>query len=248
MKLFGLIGYPLSHSFSKQWFTKKFAHDGLTDILHYDNFPLQTITGLSTLLEEHPEIRGFNVTAPHKETIIPYLDQTDITAKEIGAVNCVIRQSNVLKGYNVDWIGFSRSLTEFIGNRRPEAIILGTGGAAKAAAYALSQLYIDYIFVSRNAGAKPHTINYTELCPKIIASHKLIINATPLGTYPNVSAMPPIPYEMLSEEHFLYDMVYNPAETAFMKHGKANGATVTNGLRMLELQAEESWKLFSSTL
>lgn len=248
MKLFGLIGYPLSHSFSKQWFTEKFAQDGLTDILHYDNFPLQAITGLSMLLEEHPEIRGFNVTAPHKETIIPYLDQTDITAKKIGAVNCVIRKDGALKGYNVDWIGFSRSLTEFIGNRRPEAIILGTGGAAKAAAYALSQLDIDYIFISRNAGAKPHTINYTELCPKIIASHKLIINATPLGTYPNVSAMPPIPYEMLSEEHFLYDMVYNPAETAFMKHGKANGATVTNGLRMLELQAEESWKLFSSTL
>lgn len=247
MKIYGLIGYPLSHSFSKQWFGNLFGREGLTE-LRYENFPLADISELPELLRTVPNLAGFNVTAPHKESVISYLDDIDHTALAIGAVNCVTLSNGILKGYNVDWIGFSRSLTAFIGSNRPKAIILGTGGAAKAAAYALSQLGIDYLLVSRDAAGKERTISYAELSPTIIASHKLIVNATPLGTFPDIEKMPAIPYEFLSEEHFLYDMVYNPTETAFMRNGAAHGGQVTNGISMLEIQAEESWELFRQYL
>lgn len=248
MKLLGLIGYPLTHSFSKQWFSDKFLREKQNDI-RYDNFPLQDITTeLSELLDALPALCGFNITAPYKEIIISHIDEIDPVAAEIGAVNCVTRFEGILKGYNVDWIGFTRSLIEFIGDERPAAMILGTGGAAKAAAYALTKLNIDYIFVSRNPVGMSKSIDYKELTPEIMSSRKLIINATPLGTYPSTETSAPIPYDLITPQHFLYDMVYNPSLTTFMKKGKSVGAAVTNGQQMLELQAEESWKLFENAI
>lgn len=245
MRRYGLIGYPLGHSFSKDWFAEKFIRNAITDA-RYDNFPLDNIEKLIGLLAANPDIQGLNVTAPYKESVMKYLDDTDDTAQEIGAVNCIVIRNGNLKGYNTDWSAFSESLLELIGNNRPKALLLGTGGAAKAAGYTLRRLGIDYLSVSRTSRDKKDVITYGDITPEIINAHKLIINATPLGTYPETGNCPPIPYESLTTEHKLYDMVYNPPCTEFMKRGKQQDSAVINGLRMLELQAEKSWELFNS--
>ena len=247
MKRFGLIGYPLGHSFSKGYFTEKFNREGFSEHV-YENFPVEFIEELPGLIELHPDLEGLNVTIPHKQAVIPYLNELDSGAAEIGAVNCIKvihgNGSTRLKGFNTDAVGFERSLLEMIGGLRPDALILGTGGASKAVAYVLTHLGIRFRFVSRT-GNTEHILSYAELNLEIIARTPLIINTTPLGTSPNIESLPPIPYDGIGREHFLHDLVYNPAETAFLREGRLRGATVKNGYAMLVGQADRSWEIWN---
>jgi len=257
MRLFGLIGYPLGHSFSKKYFTEKFARESITDA-RYELFPLENISGLPLLLEQNPDLRGLNVTIPHKEAVIPLLHKLDETALAVGAVNCVKIENQRLVGFNTDIIGFGNSLVNFFqDNDRPdffradslhrpwpeEALILGTGGAAKAVAYILKKLGIAFQFVSRKPKGE-NEIAY-ELLPRIIHRSTLIINTTPLGMSPHEDACPDLPFERLTPEHFVYDLIYNPAETLLLQRAKARGCAVKNGLEMLHLQAEAAWKIWN---
>lgn len=241
MRTFGLIGYPLEHSFSAGWFRERFAGAGITDA-EYLNFPLKDIDGFKALAGDG-NICGLNVTAPYKESVIPFLDGLSEDAAAIGAVNCIVRENGRLKGYNTDWQGFRYSLERLTGKDRPSALILGSGGAAKAAAYALRSMGIEHktVFSSRRDEG---FLKYGDLDKDMIGSHRLIINATPLGTYPATDGMPPLPYGLLGPEHYLFDMVYNPAVTRFLEEGRKRGCAVVNGLDMLHRQAELSWKLF----
>lgn len=241
MRLYGLIGYPLVHSFSQEWFSQKFRENGITDA-EYINFPIHDIRQLPFLLK-NPSLLGFNVTAPHKRAVIEYLDAVDTVASAIGAVNCVVREEGMWKGYNTDWLGFKISLEEFLGGNRPKALILGSGGAARAASYALEALSIPHLLASRSIHG-PGFISYGELSATVMDEYRLIVNATPLGTFPNVLEAPCIPYEKLTPGHFLYDMVYNPPLTEFLRQGNSYGACIVNGAGMLEIQAAETWKLF----
>ena len=242
--LLGLTGFPLGHSFSKKWFAEKFRSEAACNI-EYINLPVETPEQLSDLLKIE-NLAGFNVTAPYKTAIIRHLDELDPTAEAIGAVNCVVRNGEKWKGYNTDWRGFMLSLEEFLGtDSHPEALILGSGGASKAAEYAMERMSIKWRRVSRSAdGRSNNLLNYAQLSKEVIAAHRLIVNTTPLGTFPNTDNAPDIPYEYLTTSHKLYDMVYNPPQTKFMLCGQYYGASATNGQRMLELQAEESWQLF----
>lgn len=243
-RLFGLIGYPLSHSFSKRYFTEKFEREGLPGC-RYELFPLPDVDQLPSLLIEQPHLCGLNVTIPYKERVIPYLDELDPGAAAVGAVNTIRIKDGHLKGYNTDVHGFEQSLRVFLGNAERStgglrALILGTGGAAKAVAYVLQRLNIDFRLASRRpAGAQ---LGYDELNETSIQEYRLIINTTPLGMAPHTEQMPALPYTALTPRHLLYDLVYNPAETAFLKAGKKQGASTTNGLEMLYLQAEKAWE------
>lgn len=252
MRLYGLIGYPLTHSFSQKYFTEKFELEQLTDAT-YRNFPLERIEEAEHLFND-PDLRGFNVTIPYKETIIPFLDEVDETANAVGAVNTVAVKRNAVGkiekkiGYNTDVFGFGESLKSFLAKaprtQSIKALILGTGGSAKAVAAALKRLGIKHTFVSRRV--KQDAIIYETLKPQTILEHKLIINATPAGMHPDTNNSPAIPYSFITAEHLLYDLVYNPEETVFLKKGKEQGAQTKNGLEMLHLQAEESWKIWNS--
>lgn len=242
MRLFGIIGYPLGHSFSPAWFAQKFAERGITDA-EYRKFELSDIDMLPELLRDNPELQGFSVTIPYKERIIPYLDRLSPDAEKIGAVNCVVRNSAGLTGHNTDWLGFRDSLAGFIGDEKPGALVLGTGGAAKAIIYSLDNMGLRSLMVSRTK-SKNEVITYEELSPEIIASYKLIINATPLGTFPNIEGIPPLPYELFTPDHRLFDLVYNPPLTAFLAEGARHGCRIINGEEMLHNQAEAAWKLF----
>jgi shikimate dehydrogenase len=243
MHVFGLIGYPLTHSFSKPYFTEKFARLGLTDHA-YENFPLEQIENFPKLLATQSELTGLNVTIPYKETIVPYLDSLSSDADKIGAVNTICFESSRLVGYNTDWLGFRAAIMSL--KEPPDdtwhALILGTGGGAKAVAYTLADLKIRYTFVSRRRLHFGKT--YEELTPALIANARLIVNTTPLGMFPNVDAAPRIPYEALTADHLLFDLIYNPEETMFLRNGRENGARTENGKSMLVFQAEESWKLW----
>ncbi len=246
MAKFGLIGRSLKHSFSKQYFTDFFSGKNLPH--SYSNYELENLDGLRELIHQE-QLSGLNVTIPFKEDVIPLLDNIDTSAKEIGAVNVIKVEFEKLVGYNTDHIGFSRSLLESRSNdggalsgvqvRLRRALILGTGGASKAVNYSLGQLGIEQQVVSRLG-----SLNYTSLNYEMISDHSLIINCTPLGTYPNVDSKPDIPYDGIGADHILYDLVYNPPETAFLKEGKARGATILNGAEMLRIQAEESWRIW----
>jgi len=240
---YGLIGYPLSHSWSADWFSAKFINENITD-KRYLLFPLERLDDFPGLIQNNPDIHGLNVTIPYKEKILVFLDELDETAEMIGAVNTirVDRKSGVtiLKGYNTDAEGFRLSMN-FSGFNK--ALILGTGGASKAVAFILKNLGIDFIFVSRNALVHS-SIHYTEITEEIMHAHPLIINTTPLGMYPDIASFPPIPYQFLTERNFLYDLVYNPGLTLFLKKGQEHGVTVQNGKKMLQLQAEESLKIW----
>lgn len=244
-KLYGLIGYPLGHSFSQKYFTDKFVKEDIQDA-EYRNFPISSITGLPELLKSHPTLSGFNVTIPYKEQVIPYLDSIDPEAKAIGAVNCVKIEDGKLTGYNTDVYGFRNSLLDLIGGQRPAALILGTGGASKAVKYVLSDLGIPHIMVSRTPANG--RLTYGGLNEEIIDKHKLIVNTTPLGTFPNTESFPDIPYGLLTEGHFLFDLVYNPSETEFMKQGIVQGAKASNGYDMLTGQAERAWAIWQSVI
>ncbi|HVI47444.1 MAG TPA: shikimate dehydrogenase [Chitinophaga sp.] len=241
MKVYGLIGYPLSHSFSKGFFAKKFEQENIAGCI-YENFPIPDISDFPALLQQHPDLCGLNVTIPYKEVIIPHLDELSKAAGRIGAVNC-IRFSNGKKiGYNTDVIGFKNSLQPLLQPQHTRALVLGTGGAAKAVMFSLEELEIPFTIVSRQASDS--TISYDSLNKDIIATHTLIINTTPLGMYPRVDTAPEIPYQYITSQHLLYDLVYNPAETLFLQKGAAQGAAIKNGHEMLILQAEASWEIW----
>lgn len=242
MRKFGLIGYPLSHSFSKNYFSEKFAAMGITDC-EYDNFSLSSIEAFPNLLETHPDLEGLNVTIPYKKKVIPYLDRLEDAAGTIGAVNCIHFTKGEKIGYNTDVIGFRKSLYPLIKKRPEQALILGTGGASKAVAYVLKQLCIGYKFVSRRPVSGGFT--YEELTREIVEAHTLIVNTTPVGTSPKTEEAPALPYEFLTATHILFDLVYNPAETRFLSLGKERGATTTNGYDMLIGQAEASWDIWT---
>lgn len=251
MRLFGLIGHPLSHSFSEKYFTEKFAKDGITDC-RYTTYDLPDLACLPPLLQKNPTLEGLNITLPYKEKIRPFLDHIDPEAAEIGAVNVLRIRKGRLKGYNTDCFGFKKSLLRQLDKARPAALILGTGGAAKAVAAALSALGICYQFVSRRkTGHPPHrrVVTYADLHTKntenLLNTHRLLINATPLGTAPNIHTAPPIPYHQLTETHFLHDLTYNPRQTLFMQKGREKGANTKNGLEMLIFQAEKSWEIWN---
>lgn len=244
-RLFGLIGYPLSHSFSKKYFGEKFADLGIADAF-YELFPIASIEALPKLIAVHPNLVGLNVTIPYKEQVIPYLDGLDHAAAKIGAVNTIKIEDGHLTGYNTDVYGFGYALEKVMDVQDlplKKALILGTGGAAKAVDYQLKQMGISPTFVSRKALNDGYT--YSDLSGEILADHLLIVNTTPLGMSPKIEACPDIPYECLSDQHLLYDLVYNPAETLFMKKGMAQGAKVINGLEMLVQQAEKAWEIWN---
>ncbi|QRX63048.1 shikimate dehydrogenase [Dysgonomonadaceae bacterium zrk40] len=248
METYGLIGFPLKHSFSARFFSEKFAREKID--AEYLNFEIEDITELRRVILFNPSLKGLNVTIPYKEQVIPFLHTLSPEAKEIGAVN-VIRvtrspgemYSYHLSGYNTDYIGFRESLRPLLRVEiHTSALILGTGGASKAVAQALKDMHIAYRFVSRTPGEGQ--ISYDDLTPEIIATHKLIVNASPVGSYPKIDNCPAIPYEAITSNHLLYDLVYNPAETLYLKKGKEAGATTRNGKEMLELQAEAAWKIW----
>ena len=262
MKKFGLIGFPLGHSFSEKYFTEKFEKQHLNDH-EYKLFPLQNLSDFPNLLKNEENLCGINVTIPHKIGIMYYLDEVDAAAKEVDAVNCIKithhhdvkslfsgeictmnAQKPHLKGYNTDVYGFENSLKPLLETYHKKALILGNGGAARAVKYVLEKLKIDYKFVSRKPGGK--IIGYNDLSKELIEDHKIIINTSPVGTYPHVEEAPEIPYEFIGPKHLFYDLVYNPTETLFLKKGKEKGAKIKNGYEMLELQAEKSWEIWNS--
>jgi shikimate dehydrogenase len=249
MKTFGLIGYPLGHSFSKKFFTEKFQREGLTDH-EYLNFEIDSIEKFPSLFEKHPSIAGLNCTIPYKQQVMNYLDEIDGEAQKVGAVNTIkiIGDNNglKLKGFNTDVTGFERSLKPMLNENHTKALILGTGGASKAIKFILSKLGIAYISASIEDPLYENEIRYNQIDEKLMAERLLIINATPLGTYPNINTCPDIPYGAITPNHVLFDLVYNPDETLFMKKGKEQGAQVKNGLEMLHGQAIAAWEIWNA--
>jgi|SRR5690606_20646715 len=259
MKKFGLIGFPLGHSFSKQYYTDKFKSLGLSDYC-YELYPIQTLSEFPNLLKEEPELCGLNVTIPHKIGIIYYLDWISPEAKMVNAVNCIkiIKKSPLedffsgecslepirLQGYNTDVYGFEESLKPLLEKHHNKALILGNGGAARAVMYVLRKLDIDYRIVSRKATHLQ--LSYNDLSDRIIQKYPLIINTTPVGTYPDVHGSLDLPFRKIGEQHLLYDLIYNPEETEFLRKGREQGAAIKNGQEMLELQAEKNWEIWQS--
>lgn len=247
MKKFGLIGYPLSHSFSKKHFTEKFAQEQIADC-EYELYPIENINSFPELIIADDEICGINVTIPHKVGVMAYINELDEAAAEIGAVNCIdIRRENgkaVLKGYNTDAYGFETSLFPFLKEHHTKALIFGDGGAAKAIKYVLNKLGISFLVVTRKPAEG--TILYEAVNEELLLEYTVLINTTPLGMSPNVDSCPQIPYEFITEKHLSYDLVYNPERTKFLERSAASGAAVKNGLEMLYLQAERSWYIWNS--
>ncbi|SDG09770.1 shikimate dehydrogenase [Pedobacter terrae] len=246
MKTYGLIGYPLSHSFSKKYFTEKFQNEGITDH-QYELFPIADIKMLPDLLSENPSLCGLNVTIPHKVNVLCYLNEVDEAAEKIGAVNCIsiknFEGETYLKGYNTDAYGFEESLKPLLKPQHTKALVFGDGGAAKAVKYVLEKLNIEYQVVVRTA--VPGAILYSEITPEILTSHQLLINTTPLGMSPNIDTFPEIDYSLVGSGHLAYDLVYNPLETAFLAKAAERGAAVENGLEMLYKQAEKAWAIWN---
>ena len=240
---FGLVGRNISYSFSRGYFKKKFNDLGLTNHF-YQNFDLDSIDEFPSILSNNANILGLNVTIPYKEEVLPFLDDIDIAAKKIGAVNTIKIDKKGLTGFNTDTFGFKNSLKPYLKKHHTKALILGTGGASKAIAYVLEELGISFSFVSRSGKKNGYT--YKDLTDSIINENTLIINCSPVGTFPNIEEKPAIPYNKISEKHLFFDLIYNPEETAFLKAGKIKGATICNGLRMLELQAEKAWEIWNN--
>lgn len=245
-KTYGLLGKNISYSFSKKYFTDKFELLNLTH-LEYVNFDLEKIEFFrDQVLCDIDRLGGMNVTIPYKESIIPYLDEIDKQASAIGAVNTIkILKGNRLKGYNTDAFGFEKSLKSCWRGDEKGALILGTGGASKAIAFVLEKLNVDFLFVSRSSG-RSRTVTYDALDKELITNHQMIINCSPLGTYPDIDLKPNLPYEFLTDRHLLFDLIYNPAKTAFLQMGEKAGSTIMNGRSMLEYQAEKSWEIWNS--
>lgn len=247
MKLFGLIGFPLTHSFSKKYFSEKFIREGIADCA-YELYPIEKIALLESLLADQPQIAGLNVTIPYKIDVLDYVDELDAAAAYIGAVNTLHISDRdgkrFIKGYNTDAFGFETSLKPLLELQHKQALIFGDGGAAKAVKYVLEQLNISYTSVLRRPQAG--CLTYGDLNESLLIASKILINTTPLGTYPDVETCPDIPYQFISPQHLAYDLVYNPEETAFLKWAKAQGAKTKNGLDMLHLQAERAWTIWTA--
>jgi shikimate dehydrogenase len=246
MKKYGLIGYPLGHSFSKTFFNQKFQSEKID--VEYVNFEIENVKDLKGIIRDNPTLCGLNVTLPHKVTVMPLLDKISENAKNIGAVNVIKFKKGLfgklrLEGHNSDIIGFMKSIEPMLNGKHRKALILGTGGSSKAIYHGLKQLGISAVHVSRTK--KKECFTYEEITKEIIEEYTVIVNATPVGMYPNVNECPNIPYQYLTANHILYDLLYNPDETLFMKNGKAHGATVKNGLEMLLLQAFVSWEIWN---
>ena len=246
MTTFALIGKTLTHAFSKAFFDEKFLRENITGC-RYLLAPLPSIDELIGFIKSNPHLKGLNVTIPYKQAVLPLLDAVDPVAGEVGAANTIVikrrRESIWLKGYNTDVFGFENSCDGLRHAQR--ALVLGSGGAAKAAGFVLQKNGIDYLTVSRNP-KNENEIAYRDVDAGLLDSHNLIVNTTPLGMFPDVKSFPPLPYQQLSRHHFLFDMIYNPAETEFLKRGKAVGAATQNGLQMLTLQAEKAWEIWNS--
>ena len=244
MEKYGLIGYPLGHSFSINYFNQKFTDEDIN--ARYYNFEIPTIDALAEVLDSNPELKGLNVTIPYKQKVMEYLDQISPEARAIGAVNVikVMHQGNetILKGYNSDVIGFTQSIEPMLEDYHKKALILGTGGASKAIDYGLRSLGLETVFVSRYE--RPETICYEDVTPEVVKEYNVIVNCTPLGMFPKTEECPRLPYEAMDEHNILYDLIYNPDETLFMKRGAQRGANVKNGLEMLLLQAFASWEFW----
>jgi shikimate dehydrogenase len=240
---FGLIGKNISYSFSKTYFSKKFEDNNLIDY-SYENFDIHTIEEFPQIIKNNPNLKGLNVTIPYKETIIPFLDKLSEKALKIGAVNTIkFTKKGNLKGYNTDYYGFQKSLKPLLEAHHKKALILGTGGASKAVAFALEQLGILYTFVSREA--TENTIGYNRINATTFDNYQIIINCTPLGTSPNVAVCPDLPYDNFTPKHIAFDLIYNPEETLFLQKAKQNGAVTKNGMEMLIFQAEKAWRIWN---
>lgn len=240
---FGLIGKNISYSFSKTYFSKKFEDNNLVDY-SYENFDIQNIEEFPQIIKNNPNLKGLNVTIPYKETVIPFLDKLSEKALKIGAVNTIkFTKKGKLKGYNTDYYGFKKSLKPLLEAHHKKALILGTGGASKAVAFALEQLGILYTFVSREA--TENTIDYNRINATTFDNYQIIINCTPLGTSPNVAVCPDLPYDNFTSKHIAFDLIYNPEETLFLQKAKQNGAVIKNGMEMLVFQAEKAWKIWN---
>lgn len=242
IKSYGLIGYPLSHSFSKKYFTEKFQRESIADHV-YELFPIESITRLPEILSNNPTLAGLNVTIPYKEQVIDFLDFSSSVVEEIGACNCIKIKDGKLTGYNTDVIGFTKSLEPKLKSSHKKALVLGTGGAAKAVYYALKQKGIEFLQVSRKSSGQ--TITYADINEQLLKEHTLIVNTTPVGMYPDVDDAPDIPYQFLGPEHYLFDLVYNPSMTKFLSEGKKRGTEIENGADMLVIQAEASWEIWN---
>jgi len=242
MRAFGLIGYPLGHSFSKKYFIDKFEREGITGNA-YELYPLEQIGQLEDLLVSNPDLAGLNVTIPYKEQVIAYLDSMSPVVEEIGACNCIRIEDGHLIGHNTDVIGFSRALLPQLKPHHKRALIFGTGGSSKAVAYSLKELNIPFLQVSRTPGNG--MIAYEEIDQSMLEAHTLLINTTPVGMYPDVMKAPAIPYAFIGADHYLFDLVYNPEQTRFLQEGALRGAAVENGSDMLVIQAEASWEIWN---
>ncbi|HTQ65917.1 MAG TPA: shikimate dehydrogenase [Puia sp.] len=245
MRKFGLIGYPLGHSFSQKFFSEKFQKEHIEDCV-YENFPLSSIDMLPAMIISQPDLCGLNVTIPYKEKVISFLDDSDEIVKKINACNCIDIHNGKLYGFNTDVPGFEESLKRKLQAHHNKALILGTGGASKAVEYVISKMGIEYKLVSRKPDSSSVShIGYAQLTDDLIDQYKLIINTTPLGMFPNLDRYPPLPYGSIASKHYLFDLIYNPAKTMFLQKGEAQGAMIQNGSEMLILQAEESWKIWN---
>jgi len=246
MRRYGLIGYPLTHSFSQKYFTEKFEREGIAGCA-YSNFPLTVIDELPAVLAD-PELCGLNVTIPYKEQVLSYLNARSPVVAAIGACNCIAIRDGVLTGHNTDVVGFEQSLLPKLGSHHRRALVLGTGGAAKAVEFVLGKLGIAYRLVTRRPRPGTGDLGYEQVDAGVMSSHTLVVNTTPLGMYPQVEGYPALPYEAVGGEHYFFDLVYNPARTLFLQKAEERGAVVENGHDMLLLQAEESWRIWNTPL
>jgi len=246
MRKFGLIGYPLGHSFSKKYFSEKYLRENIRDCV-YNNYPITSIAQLPKLISSDPELEGLNVTIPYKTEVIKHLDIIDPEAKEVGAVNVLkIKRSKdkiLILGFNSDTYGVREALLPFLSGNLANAIVLGTGGSSKAVCHVLKKINVHYTLISRNK--KPGCLTYSEISPEMLNNTQLIVNTTPLGMYPEISSKPDLKYDLLDEKHILFDLVYNPEITAFLKAGKERGCRILTGLKMLHSQAERSWEIWN---
>lgn len=241
MDKYGLIGFPLGHSFSRTYFTEKFTREGIN--AQYDNYPIEDARMLLDVVAQNPELRGLNCTLPHKQAILPLMDELSDEARRIGAVNVIQIRKGRLKGFNSDIIGFTESLRPLLCPHHTKALVLGTGGASKAICAGLEKLGFEWRYVSRTP--RENAFTYADLTAEVMQEHTVLVNCSPVGMYPHINQAPQIPYAHLTERHLLFDLVYNPTETRFMQLGKAQGATVKNGLEMLHIQADASWKFWN---
>jgi len=244
MKLFGLIGYPLGHSFSKQYFTEKFEKEGITGC-SFEAFPIPSIADFPALLQSNAALAGLCVTIPYKEAVLQFADEVSAEVKAIGATNSIKISNGKLVAYNTDIVGFEKSFSALLKPHHKKALVLGTGGASKAVQYVLRKMAIEYLIVTRNSNQLQHHITYADIDESVMSAYPIIINCTPVGMYPNEGVAPAIPYEFVTPAHYLYDLVYKPAKTLFLSEGESRGAITENGYDMLLIQAEESWRIWN---